>query len=100
MRCPPEVGEIVLRIIESGLERIRSLAWSGQADRCAIEADHVHQLPDLLVDYSREKLEYYWEVERSRYVTLTPESQLAGWETLWDRLRPHVELMGVISYDL
>ena len=53
MRCPPEVGEIVLRIIESGLKRIRSLAWSGHAERCAIEADHIQHLPDLLADYSR-----------------------------------------------
>jgi hypothetical protein len=100
MRCPPEVAEIVLRILESGLLRIRAAAWCGQPDRCAIEADHIHNLPDLLADYAREKLEYYWDVERSTYATLTPEPQLAGWETLWDRLRPHVEHVNASFHDL
>ena len=100
MRCPTEVAEIVLRIIEAGLLRIRTLAWSGQSDRCAIEADHLQSLPDLLADFSREKLENYWNVERTLYASLTPESQLGGWETLWDRLRPHVELVSASVTDL
>src|ERR1043166_741489 len=44
MQCPPEIAEIVTQIISMGLLRIRASGWSGNADRCAIEADHLHNL--------------------------------------------------------
>jgi hypothetical protein len=94
MSCPPVIAAVVLELMETGLLRIRSLGWSGQADRCAIEADHIHNLPGLLIDYSRERLSDYWEVERTAYLTQTPESQRTGWEPLWQRLRPHTETVG------
>src|SRR4051794_35947663 len=56
MSCPPEIAAVVLELMETGLLRIRSLGWSGQADRCAIEAAHIHNLPGLLTDDSRERL--------------------------------------------
>jgi hypothetical protein len=91
MPCPPEVAEVVLKLVETGLLRIRSLGWAGQADRCAIEADHIHNLPGLLADYSRERLSYYWQVERASYVAQIAESQQAQWGPLWQRLRSHAE---------
>src|SRR4051812_39757913 len=94
MSCPPEITAVILKLMETGLLRIRSLGWSGQADRCAIETDHIHNLPDLLTDFSRDRLSYYWRVERTSYMTQTPESQRAGWEPLWQKLRPHAEAVG------
>jgi hypothetical protein len=93
MGCPPEISEIVLKILETGLLRIRSLAWSGQANRCAIEADHIHNLPDLLADFSHERLSYYWNVERPSYIAQGSEEQISEWETIWQRLQPHVDHM-------
>jgi hypothetical protein len=89
MSCPPEIAEIILKILRTGLLRIRSLAWSGQADRCAVEADHVHNLPDLLSDFSHEMLSYYWDVERPSYLAQIPEADLASWEGLWEELQPY-----------
>src|SRR5438067_2078010 len=86
MRCPLEISEIVLKILETGLLRLRSLGWSGQADRCAIEADHIHNLPSLLSDFSPERLVYYWDSERPAYIAQLPEEQRGGWELLWQRL--------------
>ena len=94
MACPPETAEIILKILETGLLRIRSLAWSGQADRCAVEADHIHNLPDLLSDFSRERLSYYWDVERPSYLGQTPEADFASWEGLWEELRPYANKVG------
>ena len=37
MNCPPEITEILAAILETGLLRIRSLAWSARSDDCAIE---------------------------------------------------------------
>src|SRR5262249_41628617 len=92
MRCPPEISEILSAIVRAGLLRIRSLGWSGRADRCAIEADHIHNLPDLIEDFSQERLAYYWDIERPAYIAQVPEEQRNGWETLWEQLQPHVAL--------
>ncbi len=53
MNCPPEVAEILLEILQNGLLRIRMLGWSDAGHRCAIEADHLHNLPHLLTHFSR-----------------------------------------------
>jgi hypothetical protein len=91
MRCPVEISEILLGLLERGLLRVRSLAWSGRADLCAVEADHLHNIPSLLSDYSEEKLRYYWEVERPCFIEQMPPDQLVAWEALWEPLRPHAE---------
>jgi hypothetical protein len=93
MRCPPEISEILLRILEHGLLRIRALGWSGQAELCALEADHIHNLPGLLMDFSQERLAYYWTVERVGYSSVAPADQLVVWETFWQELQPHVDRM-------
>jgi hypothetical protein len=82
-------------MLTTGLLRIRALGWAGEAERCAIESDHIHNLPDLLAHYSLEKLGYYWNVERSSYITQTPGSELAVWEPLWRQLHEHVDASAV-----
>jgi hypothetical protein len=91
MRCPPEISEILSEILKMGLLRIRSSGWSGRADLCALEADHIHNLPDLLADFSADRLAYYWNCERAAYIAQIPENQLAGWESLWRQLGAHVD---------
>jgi len=93
MICPTEIAEILTEILTIGLLRIRALGWSGNADRCAIEADHIHNVPDLLAHYSPERLVYYWNVERPSYISQTPASELADWEPLWRQLNAHVETL-------
>jgi hypothetical protein len=93
MACPPEISEILLKILETGLLRIRTLAWAGQVDRCAIEADHIHNLPSLLADFSPERLTYYWGIERPSYIARILDDELEDWERLWRRLQPYVGLV-------
>jgi hypothetical protein len=97
MSCPSEISEILLAIVETGLLRIRSLAWSGRSGLCATEADHIHNLPALVADFSPETLRYYWEVERSSYIDRTSHDQLTAWELLWQRLRPHAECLDAMT---
>jgi len=92
MNCPPPIAAILLEILSRGILRIR--ACSGDASRCLIEADHIHNLPNLVRDYSPQLLAFYWEVERASFVSLSPEALLAGFEPLWRELRPHVEALG------
>lgn len=86
-----DVKDILQKLLTTGLLRIRSLGWSGDSGRCAIETDHIHNLPHLLVHGDPDTRAYYWEVERTSYNDRTEPDQLALWEPLWQRLQPHVE---------
>jgi hypothetical protein len=93
MNASTEIKDVLREILATGLLRIRSLAWSGDARRCAIEADHIHNLPHLLVQDDSGGLASYWEVERTSYIDQSEPDQLRMWEPLWQRLQPHVEAM-------
>jgi hypothetical protein len=91
MNCPTEIAQILTRLLTTALLRIRALGWSGNAQRCAIESDHVHNLPDLLAQYSPERLVYYWEIERTAYMSQSADSELESWKPLWAQLKLHLE---------
>ena len=88
MQCPADIREVVSEILTAGLLRVRSLAWAGDARRCAVEADHLHNLPSLLENYEPEKLSYYWHVEKPAFVTASRGVCLDEFEPLWARLVP------------
>jgi hypothetical protein len=90
MNCPPEIADIILELLQTALLRVRALGWSGNSARCAVEADHVHNLPDLLRNFSPEKLHYYWEVERPALLHEMGGKDLQ-FQDLWDRLSAHVD---------
>jgi hypothetical protein len=93
MNCSPELSQILLEILTTGLLRIRALGWAGDSERCAIESDHIHNLPDVMAHFSPERLLYYWEVERNSYVRQTPSSDHAVWEPMWQELQFQVEAL-------
>jgi hypothetical protein len=90
MNCPSEVSRVLLKILATGLLRIRALGWSNDVERCAIEADHLHNLPALLSDYSDEMLRYYWTTERPAYISHNDANGTAAFEALWTQLAPLV----------
>jgi hypothetical protein len=90
MNCPPEVAGILLEIIQTGLLRIRQLGWAHAPERCAVEADHLHNLPELLRNYSPALLTYYWEAERTAFVSQSAPADLTEFEPLWERLDRHL----------
>ena len=90
MNCPSDIAEIVTSIIQAGILNIRAFGGAGDCRRCAIEADHIHNLPDILGHYSQEQLKYYWEVERPSFMSQVGEADLAGFEPLWNKLECHV----------
>jgi hypothetical protein len=93
MDDPSEVADILREILTTGLHRIRALAWSGDAKRCGIEADHIPNLPHLVAHGGREELADYWAVERASSINQTDAKPLAVWEPLWRRLAVHVEAL-------
>lgn len=86
MTCPPDVAQVLLDILRVAVLRIRAGGWAGDGSRCAVEADHVHNLPALLMDYSDDLLRFYWEVERPSFVRRSRGADLEGYERLWAHL--------------
>jgi hypothetical protein len=86
VNCPAQIARVLLSILQKGILRTRSLAWLGESERCAVEADHIHNLPDLLAEFSPTKLSHYWYVARTAYANEIPEDQLDDWESLWQQL--------------
>lgn len=86
MTCPPDVARVILQILQVAVLRIRAGGWRGDSSRCALEADHVHNLPALLIDYSDELLRFYWQVERTSFMRRCRPDDLEGYEPLWAEL--------------
>ena len=88
MDCPDEVARVALEIIRNAVLSIRVAGWQHDVEYCALEADHIHNLPSLILSYSKEKLEYYLNIERPCYVDKikersgNPEAFRAQWEKL------------------
>ena len=92
MKCPDEIAEVLLEMLSTGLFRARNLGWAGRPDLCAIEADHLHNLPDLIRDFSEARLAYYWVVERPSFAEQLEDVDIKDhWEPHWDKLRPYAE---------
>lgn len=90
MNCPPAIAKIILEILTQGILRARAAGWAGDANRCALESDHIHNLPRLLSDYSPAGLKYYWEAERPAFMSQISAEELKFWEPWWQRLSEHV----------
>ncbi|HJZ89409.1 MAG TPA: hypothetical protein VKE40_00960 [Gemmataceae bacterium] len=97
MTCPPDVAAIVLGLLRHGLLTCRAAGWGPDPARCAAEADHLHNLPDLIADDSGERLRYYWDVERSAFAAGCAPEELGWWEEQWARLRAHVPVTGEVA---
>lgn len=87
MQCPLEIAEIVCEILRVGLWRIRALGWDRNPERCAIEADHLHNLPSLVASFDPSRLGYYWDAERLSFIK---QSRPEDVEPLWKALAKHV----------
>jgi hypothetical protein len=86
MRCPDAIHNAVCEILRVGSLRARSAAWGGDAARSAIEIDHIHNLPGLLHDYSRDGLEFYWDCERSTFLQQVGAENVREFQQAWSEL--------------
>ena len=81
MECPDEIQSSLLEILRIGLLRIRSGA--GSSDLVFAEADHLHNVPDLLNHFDLAKLRYYWEVERLAYIRASGVERAGSFRDCW-----------------
>jgi hypothetical protein len=88
-----ELREILLNILRDGILRIRSFGWSGHADLCAVEADHIHNLPALIRDLNPELLAGYFDIARPCFIregkrTETFDADWARLGSILAKMRP------------
>lgn len=84
MRCPDAIAEVLIAILRTAILQIRMAGWSNDPDRCAKLADHVHNIPALLLDYSPDRLRFYWECERPAFIDDADESMTFRFEDEWE----------------
>lgn len=92
MNCPPDIAAVALAILQMGTIRIRCFASAKESRKCFIEADHIHNLPDLVRDYQPARLRYYWDIERPSFMAQVPESERRDLEPLWNKMAELIEL--------
>lgn len=85
-----DVVRILLEIIRVGLLRIRMFGDSGLATACRIEADHLHNIPELISSPSMARVKFYYEVEREAFLDAT-SSNVDSFTELWENLRKAIE---------
>jgi hypothetical protein len=84
--CPAEVAGPVLRILSEAIKIIRIASRNNESKYCAIDANHIHNLPGLLRCYSRGSLEYYLDAERTSYIHELGE--LGRFQDMAEQFRP------------
>ena len=70
-----------------GILNVRVFAFSNNTARCATEADHIHNLPQLLESYSPELLNLYLDVEQPIFLKVTGGVGTDQFEAHWEALR-------------
>ena len=89
---PADVREALAQILEIAYLSIRVAARKGDAKYCAIEADHIHNLPELLRKFDAAKLKYYLTVTRPSYVealSKLPGTTVEPYQPYWRQLEAH-----------
>ena len=74
--------QILLRVILL----IRRFANSGDHSQCFIEADHVRNIPELLINPIPYKEKYYFEVERVSYLRDARPESAEAYAPFWEKL--------------
>jgi hypothetical protein len=81
-----EIPGILAEILAKGLQRIASLSRSGNVERCAVEADHLCNLPGLLAEFDPGVLDHYWNVQRIAYIKKSARADAAAFKPMWKAL--------------
>lgn len=68
MEIPEELQKPLLAIVEIGIVNIRFRCQGRRYESCEAEANHIHNIPGLLREFSADKLAYYLEVELPQYL--------------------------------
>lgn len=63
-----ERDRVYTQILHFGLLRLRDAACGGHVQYCAVEAEHLHNIPSLIGETNELRHQFYYEKERSYYL--------------------------------
>ena len=87
-----ERGAIYVQILHHGLLRIRDSAALGHLQYCAVESEHLHNIPSLIAETNEKRHLYYFCQERTHYLEHVDQTlpgldfTLSRYTELWARL--------------
>lgn len=82
----------LMSILERSILLIRGNASNVDAVRC--EANHVHNIPQMLREFKIELLRYYWNIERIECIKFSPEKFAATHQGDWNVLAKFMQSIG------
>lgn len=92
---------IYVEILRFGLISLRNHAVPGGFDYCAIEAEHLHEVPSLIGEVNEGRHEYYLRGHRQYYLERIDQSEeslgfvLRRYHELWPELEAiHAKMIG------
>jgi hypothetical protein len=80
-----EMNTILMTIIRTAILRIRYFGQRGDAKACAVEADHVHVLCELIESPDWNVLKYYYAISRQGYLR-EQCADATAFEPSWEKL--------------
>ncbi|MES2791109.1 MAG: hypothetical protein V4719_15960 [Planctomycetota bacterium] len=84
-----EEREALLRILQHSITLIRAFGWQKRPDQCANEADHIQNIPSMLMYSTLDRLKYYMDIEVRLYV-LKAGDWSTDYEPFWAVLRSRI----------
>ena len=86
-----ERDEIYRQILHIGLNELRDAAVNGRIQYCAVEAEHLHNIPSLIGEPNELRHDYYFDAERAYYLERVERSEeiefmLGRYAELWQQL--------------
>ena len=60
--------QIYIQILRFGLQRLRDSSELGLISYCAVESEHLHNIPSLIGEANELRHEYYFQKERALYL--------------------------------
>ena len=92
-RAMTERDAIYVQILHHGLLRIRDSAALGHLQYCAIESEHLHNIPSLVGETNEKRHEHYFDKERNYYLERLDRTipnldyTLRRYDELWAQLK-------------
>lgn len=79
------IRRVLLEILSIGLLRIRGLAQQENSVECFIEADHLHNIPDIIEHLRTEYVRSYYESYRLAFLDAS-NTDTSQFGSLWTKL--------------
>lgn len=97
--APKQIQDALTEIIYYGILMIRSEAKVGNSARCLIDAEHIHDLPNTINEYSDDRLLCYYPARVQAYLSATKGANVNCFRPAWLVIDQHLKARGKIPYE-